>query len=338
MHPEHIKLYYHYNQWANERILDAAEKLSGEQLRQANDLGWGSLLGGLAHIFDAEVGWFHFLFDLDAAGRVKFGDAADLATLRRLWHGEQDKLWRCLEGLQAGDTRRVFTRVRGEREYHWALWQALVHVVNHGTQHRSECAALLTGFGHSPGDMDFSQFLYARYGRSDFARAEDETVARDDIHLLFHYNDWANDRVLEVAEKLSTEQLREAKELGWGSLRGTLTHLMDAEIAWRELLSKGEFVDYLQPEAFADVAAIRQRWQEERAGFWRWLERLSDEDLLGAVSYAAEGETRYRLLWQCLAHLVNHGTQHRAECAAILTGFGHSPGNLDLTMYLSEGD
>ena len=340
MHPEHIKLYYHYNQWANERILEAAEKLGAEQLRQANDLGWGSLLGGLAHTFfpTPKSAGSIFSSTWNRPGEPSLGMRPISRPCASCGGASRTSC-----GAAWTACRRAICGARipasgGEREYHWALWQALFHVVNHGTQHRSECAALLTGFGHSPGDLDFSQFLYERYGRSDFARAEDETVARDDICLLFRYNDWANDRVLDVAERLTPEQLREAKDLGWGSLRGTLTHLMDAEIAWRELLSKGVFVDHLQPEAFADVAAIRQRWLAERAAFWRYLESLSDEDFLGVLSYEAEGETRHRLLWQCLAHLVNHGTQHRAECAAILTGFGHSPGNLDFTMYLSEGD
>ena len=37
-----------------------------------------------------------------------------------------------------------------------------------------------------------------------------------------------------------------------------------------------------------------------------------------------------------LTHLLNHGTQHRSEAAALLTQAGRSPGELDLIVYLEE--
>lgn len=332
MKVDDIKLYYAYNEWANMRILDAAKKVSLEQLRASNDLGWGSLLGALAHILDAEYGWFSFLFSREDEGVMQADDFPTLEALIARWRRQNEITRQCLDSLKNdAELNRVHTSKRGGATHHWVLWQALVHVVNHGTQHRAECAALLSGMSHSPGDMDMTLYFNQR----NISSSESEKTNRDDIALLMRYNDWANDRILDTAEKLSSEQLTAPNDFGWGSLHGALVHLMDAEYVWRNLLQAGEHVKWLRPEDFADVAAIRARWLEERAELWRYFEGLSNEDLSGIISYEGD-ETRHRALWHCLAHLVNHGTQHRAECAAILTGFGHSPGNLDLTLFLLD--
>ncbi|MCY4071273.1 MAG: DinB family protein [Chloroflexi bacterium] len=159
----------------------------------------------------------------------------------------------------------------------------------------------------------------------------------DDIKLLYQYNDWANKRILAAADNLTKEQLTAANELGWGSLRGALVHVLDAEFGWRKFLNDEEGSrDLLNDEDFRDIAALRQRWEAENEALWAFLDALSDDDLYGPV-VSQRGDTEYRwVLWQCLVHVVNHGTQHRAECAALLTGFGHSPGDVDFTLYLSS--
>ncbi len=68
-----------------------------------------------------------------------------------------------------------------------------------------------------------------------------------------------------------------------------------------------------------------------------FLARLKDEDLLRVVSYKnTKGRPLAYPLWQLMAHVVNHGTQHRAEAAAMLTELGHSPGDVDLVYFLPE--
>ena len=69
----------------------------------------------------------------------------------------------------------------------------------------------------------------------------------------------------------------------------------------------------------------------------QFVVNVTEERLESRIRYiSTEGEPHERLLWECMAHLVNHGTQHKTEAAAILTNLGHSPGDIDLIVYLNE--
>jgi uncharacterized damage-inducible protein DinB len=70
-----------------------------------------------------------------------------------------------------------------------------------------------------------------------------------------------------------------------------------------------------------------------------FIESLPDERLEAKFSYKnTQGQPFERILWQAMAHVVNHGTQHLTEAAAILTDLGHSPGDIDMILFLIEKD
>lgn len=158
----------------------------------------------------------------------------------------------------------------------------------------------------------------------------------DDIRLLFRYNDWANDKIFNAAEALTPDQLRASNDFGWGNLLGLLFHLTEAHYAWRHMLTQGQFTEFLDESDYPDVAAIRAFMRDERQLLRAYLEGLGDEDLDKNTTYGTEYGPRTRVLWHCLWHLANHGTQHRSECAALLTRLGHSPGDLDFTVFVNE--
>lgn len=159
------------------------------------------------------------------------------------------------------------------------------------------------------------------------------------IQLLFAYNTWANIRILAAAEGLSAAQYTaEVPGLSHGSIRATLVHALGAEIIWRRRCVEG-----VSPMALlraADVptfAALRQRWLIEDILLREGVARLTDEALAAPLAYqTTRGAPMTDVLWQILAHVVNHGTQHRAEAAVALTAFGRSPGDVDLIVYLRE--
>lgn len=160
---------------------------------------------------------------------------------------------------------------------------------------------------------------------------------KQDIQLLYKYNAWANTRILNTAENVTEEQFLAPASFPHGGLRSTLTHTLFAEWIWR-LRWQGELPAVrIKPEDFVTFDLLRARWLEEEKALNAFVEELTDEMLNASFQYkTTRGDTMENILWQVMAHVVNHGTQHRSEAAAMLTELGRSPGDIDLVVFLRE--
>jgi len=160
-----------------------------------------------------------------------------------------------------------------------------------------------------------------------------------DTHLLYEYNYWANKKILAASAGVSHEQLTAPATFPYGGLRGTLVHTVDAERLWRILFETNIVTEdqYLIEADFPTLESLEKKFHEEEKFMRSYLNRLSDEDMNNHLKYTTtEGVHRDRIMWHCHIHLVNHGTQHRSEAAALLTDYGQSPGDLDFTVFLNE--
>jgi uncharacterized damage-inducible protein DinB len=162
----------------------------------------------------------------------------------------------------------------------------------------------------------------------------------DQIRLLCAYNDWANRHILDHAGRLTPAELHTPDGGSFGSVHATLVHMMDVEWSWLDEIWRGNARSVIfNPADHADVGAIRARWATAEAALRAFIADLAAEGENSphrVIVYQGDaGAVRRRPLWQLMLHLVNHGTQHRAEIAAALTRFGHSPGDLDMTRYLN---
>lgn len=160
---------------------------------------------------------------------------------------------------------------------------------------------------------------------------------RESIALLFQYNTWAWERVLGQAARLTHEQYTAPAATPQGSLRGTLVHALMAETLW-PLRLRGESPTLLpREEGVPTFEALIEQWAAARRELSDLLAGLSDDDLAAIIEYrTTKGAPMANTVWHILAQIVNHGTQHRSEAAMILTGYGCSPGDLDLIVFLRE--
>jgi uncharacterized damage-inducible protein DinB len=164
---ESIHTSYEYDRWATGHILDTAAELTPEQLNAPFSAGHGSIRQTLLHLIVAQKRWLSWwdgsLSLEDSLGfRINEDDYPDVAAVRRLWENVETQTFAFLDGLTDDDAQRAFNVELpwGLPSTTFALWQMMQHVANHGTQHRSEVAAMLTTFDRSPGDLDLLFYFF----------------------------------------------------------------------------------------------------------------------------------------------------------------------------------
>jgi len=159
---------------------------------------------------------------------------------------------------------------------------------------------------------------------------------REHFLSLGRYNRYANERILEKTALVSSEQFFSPSRFE-RSLHELLFHTMRTEWVWRNLAQNGVLPGPpLQIAHFPSFNAIEVFWNEEQDNLQSLLEGTPDEDLdLRMDLTHRDGSKSFFLRWQMLNHLFLHSMQHRAEAAALLTGYDQSPGDLDYIYYIS---
>jgi len=160
----------------------------------------------------------------------------------------------------------------------------------------------------------------------------------DDLKTLYKYNYWARDKLLLAAGGLSHAQLIAESAVSFGSLFSTLLHILNAEWIWRVRTHEGRSPQVMELEERIDsLDTLRQISFEEEKQMYAYLNGLENADLDQVIHYQnMSGLPHEDTLWHILTHVVNHGTQHRAEVALKLTELGNSPGDVDLIIYLRQ--
>jgi uncharacterized damage-inducible protein DinB len=172
----------------------------------------------------------------------------------------------------------------------------------------------------------------------------------DYIALLARYNGWMNRRVFETAGSLPADALREDRGAFFGSILGTLNHLMVADILWLrrfaahpaglralEALHRFPAPGALDQILYEDFAELRDRRFMLDDVIIAWCGELTDDDLTCVLDYRSmKGISARKELAGLILHMFNHQTHHRGQVTTLLSQAGLDVGATDLVLLLSE--
>lgn len=154
---------YHY--WANHRMLSAIEELTEEQFTRDLSSSFPSIQATVAHMINAEGVWLgRFLGEPLPA--VKPTDLPNPAAARERWAETERSLRTFAAGLQGDGLQKTFQmRTSFGGEFTHVRWEALLHIVNHGSYHRGQLATMLRQVGAAPKNIDLITYYRERSGQ-----------------------------------------------------------------------------------------------------------------------------------------------------------------------------
>jgi uncharacterized damage-inducible protein DinB len=147
----------------------------------------------------------------------------------------------------------------------------------------------------------------------------------------FGHHTWATLTLLDACAGLSDEQLETTVPGTFGSLIGTLRHLVAADAGYLNLLEPGAVADIDEEDALG-VVELRATMAACGEGWSRFLTRELDGAAL-VTRHRDDGSTSTAPLSIRIVQVIHHGTDHRSQVCTALTSLGIEPPEIDVWAY-----
>ncbi|MBY4678212.1 DinB family protein [Marinobacterium arenosum] len=170
------------------------------------------------------------------------------------------------------------------------------------------------------------------------------------LRLMARYNQWMNETLYDAAETLPAVTLKADQGAYFGSIMGTLNHLMVGDIIWLQRFTNHPAnFQSLQPVQhmrqpvtlkqvlFEDIEELRAERELLDEVLIEWTNELRDEDLDVPLHYAnMKGIESVRRFGSLALHLFNHQTHHRGQLTTLLSQQEIEIGITDLLTLIPE--
>lgn len=150
---------------------------------------------------------------------------------------------------------------------------------------------------------------------------------------MANYNRWMNQHIYNVCSRLSDQELREDRKAFFGSIHGTLNHILLGDKIWLgRFLGSPYAVSKLDEElhnCFRDLKTDREITDQIIID---WANGLTDDVLDSTLEYRSvvNPQPRSYEMWLAVNHFFNHQTHHRGQITTLLTQAGLDIGLTDL--------
>lgn len=164
---------------------------------------------------------------------------------------------------------------------------------------------------------------------------------KDHFEMFAAYNQWANGVIYGAARELSDEELNRNQGAFFGSMIGTLNHLLCADRIWmKRFTGEGDAPGALNTILHSRLDELEAARKAEDERIIAWIAGLPQERLAGNFSYTpiTNPEPVTQKLGSALSHFFNHQTHHRGQCHMILTSLGKPSVTLDLVWFQRSSD
>jgi len=156
------------------------------------------------------------------------------------------------------------------------------------------------------------------------------------VRTMAAYNRWQNENLYGAADGLSDGERKAARGAFFGSIHGTLNHLLWADQTWMSRfagtptpIAKGIRASVAMHEDWAALKSARKAFDETIVGWASGIEAAWLEGDLTWFSGAAGREVT-KPKGVLVAHMFNHQTHHRGQVHCLLTQCGVKPGDTDM--------
>ena len=157
MNADAFRHFYNYHFSENRKLWDHAVQLSDEQFTRNWDYSRGSVRDQILHLMSCDRFWFSGLRKVNIPEDLKPEDFTGRASIRGHWDAIEAEMREYLGKLQ--DSTLFDHPLEGGDEV-LAVWQVLLHVANHGTDHRAQILRLLADLGVETTSQDYIFYIF----------------------------------------------------------------------------------------------------------------------------------------------------------------------------------